>query len=228
MGRTTHIAAVPVTADVLRRRVMEALSFSTRLEGALIEVDVDGSIAILRGNVLTPGMAALAVELTQGVPGITAVVDELDVGIAAEHGDDDVALLDRALLALASEPRVPRHGLHVSAADGVLQLGGRVEDAAAHEAATRCVLGLPGLRGLVNSLVVAPAGAPSAAQLQRVVEAALDRHAEHVARHVHAELVEGAARVTGHVRSRAEHDAVIGAVRGCPGVHRVDDHLEID
>jgi len=59
------------------------------------------------------------------------------------------------------------------------------------------------------------------------IEGALVRHAAHAAKHVEISVADGKVILTGQVPSWAERNAVVGAVRGTPGVRRIDNQLRI-
>jgi osmotically-inducible protein OsmY len=70
------------------------------------------------------------------------------------------------------------------------------------------------------------------AQADRVrdaIGAALRRRAEREARHITVEVTSpGTVALRGHVRSWLEKRAALWAARCAPGIHDVEDHIEID
>ena len=83
------------------------------------------------------------------------------------------------------------------------------------------------VRGVTNAIVVfQPVVAPHA--LLAAIQAALERQVQREAKRIQLNIVDGKVTVTGAVRSRAEHDAVIGATWGTRGVEIVIDQLHVD
>jgi osmotically-inducible protein OsmY len=79
-----------------------------------------------------------------------------------------------------------------------------------------------------NLLAVDPKAPRASSEIIRgAIERALERHAEHSAKRVQITISDGTVVLTGEVPSWAERVAVEGAVRGTPGVWRVESQLRI-
>jgi osmotically-inducible protein OsmY len=63
------------------------------------------------------------------------------------------------------------------------------------------------------------------AEVHFAIERALERLVDREAGRIHVAIRDGRVILHGAVRSWAERRAVIGAVRGTPGVRSVEDHL---
>jgi len=59
------------------------------------------------------------------------------------------------------------------------------------------------------------------------IEAALERHAIHAGKHVQVAVEDGKVILTGEAPSWAERNAIVGAVKGTPGVRKVENRLRI-
>ena len=77
-----------------------------------------------------------------------------------------------------------------------------------------------------NKIVVRPQ--PGSYDVRRSIEDALARRAEREARDLELDISDGRVTVSGVVHSWAERQAVVGAVRGTPGVRDVSDRLHIE
>ncbi len=79
-----------------------------------------------------------------------------------------------------------------------------------------------------NLITVEPSSPRVAPQIVRsAIEHALERHAAHAAKHVQVAVAVGKVILSGEVPSWAELHAVEGAVRGTPGVSKIDNQLRI-
>ena len=74
-----------LSESALARAVSEALLRDPRTTQAVIEVTCLGGSVTLRGQVRTPQEKAAAVEIARAVPGVAAVIDELEVQPDAER-----------------------------------------------------------------------------------------------------------------------------------------------
>jgi osmotically-inducible protein OsmY len=83
-----------------------------------------------------------------------------------------------------------------------------------------------GVRGVINRIEVKPPLVPD--NVRHAIESALKRHAEREARRFYLEIADGRVMVRGVVGSYGEREAVVGAIRGTPGVCAVDDKLRIE
>jgi osmotically-inducible protein OsmY len=90
------------------------------------------------------------------------------------------------------------------------------------------VRGLIGVRALVDAIEVQPTRAVSAAEVERAVDGALERHAIRQGRALRVVVDDGIVTLDGVVRSWAERDAAIGAARGLHGVKEVSSLLRVE
>jgi osmotically-inducible protein OsmY len=80
-----------------------------------------------------------------------------------------------------------------------------------------------GVTQVINDIEVQPRAGST--DVQRAIEAALERRAKREAARVDVETRDGHVTLTGIVHSRAEHDAIVGAAKGTRGVRSVEDKL---
>ena len=121
----------------------------------------------------------------------------------------------------------PARWIQCTVADqGHVTLAGVVGTLRERDQAEAAVRNLDGVRMISNAIEIeTPAVAPGA--LHTAIEHALERHAEHAAKRVHVAIAEGKVTLSGEVPSWAELAAVEGAVRGTPGVKKVENQLTI-
>ncbi len=214
----------------IHRDVIDELRWDTRLRHSAIEVDVavEAGIVTLRGTADTWTTRFAAQRAAHRVGGVLDVANDIRVPVAAasQHGDTDVTRAVRK--ALEWDVLVPDERVHTTVSEGVVTLEGDVEYWSQHDDAARAIRNLPGVRDVDNRLHVRPpVPRPSTSAVREAIKGALERRAEHAARRVQVEVTEGKVILTGDVTTRAERQAVEGAVRGTSGVWGVDNHLVI-
>lgn len=86
---------------------------------------------------------------------------------------------------------------------------------------------LAGVTGVINHLEIVPS--PVASQdLRKAIRAALQRQTEGEPKGIDLDVKDGPVVVRGVVRSWREREAVLGAVKGTPGVRAIDDTIRVE
>ena len=197
------------------------LKFDPLVDAADIIVrNIDGEVA-LNGTVASYPQYLEAVAATQRVTGVTKVHNHLAVALPDADYRDDAWLTTAANDALTLNVDVPA-GVEAAAHNGNLTLTGEVEYGRQREAAELAVAGLTGVRNVKDDTDISTDADPVDVTL--TVQDALDRYAvipddSDVAVYTNGNTV----TLTGHVRTWAEHDAVVDAAWMTSGVHDVDD-----
>lgn len=173
-----------------------------------IGVSVDRGVVTLQAQVSTRLAKDTAGEIARVVRGVRSVIDRIEV-IPRPRPDHELESV--VARALSSDPVLAPQRLSAWAHQGVVQLSGDVDSAAARRIAERDVLAIPGVRDVADDISVRPQRVP----MDRVVQ-----EVERVVRNdpwIDASRVELAApgrvlRMSGWVgsaaeRARAETDA---------------------
>jgi osmotically-inducible protein OsmY len=215
MGKTTDI----------REAVEAELKFDPLVDDADVQVmNMNGDVA-LNGTVPSYPQYLEAAAATQRVSGVKNVYNHLQVVLPDDDYRDDAMLTTAANNALVLNITVP-DGVEATAQDGNLTLTGTVEFGAERAAAELAVAGLTGVRNVRDEIEISYDADPVDVDLH--VQEALGRSA----------LVSGDSDVkaatdgsiitlTGHVRTWAEHDAVVGVAWMARGIIDVDDELQV-
>ncbi len=225
MAPPKNIRAAVKTAKDIREAVQKELDFDPQVDAAGITVkNMNGDVA-LSGAVSSYPQYLEAAAAAKRVKGVTRVHNHLMVVLPAADFRDDVMLTTAANNALALTVTVPGN-VEASASDGDVWLTGMVSTRFERDAAERAVAALTGVRGISDDIDVFTDA--EAADVTDLVQDALDRYAlipdgSDVA--VHA--TDGTVELTGHVRTWAEHDAVIDAAWYGVGVMNVRDDLVV-
>ena len=214
------------TTKDIREAVNAELNFDPLVDDADIHVvNVNGDVA-LNGTVPSYPQYLEAAAADQRVGGVKNVQNHLEVVLPDDDFRDDAMLTTAANNALTLNVTVP-DGVEATARDGNLTLTGTVGYGKERAAAERAISGLIGLRNVRNDIEIGyDAGSPIDVDLH--VQEALDRSAL-VPDDSDVQVVtkESTITLTGHVRTWAEHDAVIDAAWMARGVIDVRDDLQI-
>ena len=212
------------TKDI-RDAVEKELKFDPMVDAANITVsNLNGDVA-LNGTVPSYPQYLEAATAAQRVSGVKDVHNHLEVVLSPGDYRDDVLLTTAANNALKQNVTIP-DGVEAAAWDGNLTLTGTVKYGAQRSAAERAVAGLTGVRNVKNYIEIDHDADPL--DVDVLVQEALDRSA----------LIPDDSDVTtdtsgntvtlrGHVRTWAEHDAVVNATWMVSGVDDVRDLLTI-
>jgi osmotically-inducible protein OsmY len=212
------------TKDV-RAAVEKEVSFDPLVDSAHIAVRNIGGDVTLTGTVPSYPQYLQAAAATRRVSGVTGVHNHLEVVLPEGAYRDDVKLATAANNALAQNVTVP-DTVEATAEDGNITLIGTVAYGTERAAAEAAVADLAGVRNVFDDIEISYAIDPVDVDLH--VQQALERSALLPdGSDVTTETKDGIITLTGHVRTWAEHDAVVGAALMARGVIDVHDELEI-
>ena len=198
------------TKDV-RAAVEAELGFDPRIDAKDITVrNINGEVA-LNGTVPSYPQYLEAAAAARRVTGVTRVHNHLEVVLPLRDFRDDTMLTTAANVALERNITVPG-GVEATAYDGDLTLTGTVAYGTQRAAAESAVAGLTGVRHVTDDIDISYDANPVDVDLH--VQEALERSAlVPDDSDVKADLKDDIITLTGHVRTWAEHDAVVGAAR---------------
>jgi osmotically-inducible protein OsmY len=164
-------------------------------------------------------------DVRTAVAGVTSVDNNLEVALTESNYRDAAKLTTAANNALAANVTVP-DSVEAIAEDGNVTLTGIVSYGTERAAAAEAVAGLTGVRNVWNDIEISYDIDPVDVDLH--VQEALDRSAlVPDGSDVKADTKENVITLTGHVRTWAEHDAVLGAAWMAYGVMDVRDELQV-
>ena len=213
------------TTKDIREAVEAELKFDPLVNDADIHVvNMNGDVA-LNGTVPSYPQYLEAAAAAQRVAGVKNVNNHLEVVLSVADFRDDAMLTTAANNALTLNVTVP-DGVEATARDGNVTLTGTVAYNAERAAAELAVGGLIGLRNVRNDIDIAYDADPVDVDLH--VREALDRYALIPDdSDVTVDTDGNTVTLTGHVRTWAEHDAVVDAAWMAVGVYDVSDNLYV-
>ncbi len=213
------------TTTDIRDAVRKELEFDPLVDPAGVTVkNMSGDVA-LNGTVPSYPQYLEAAAAAKRVEGVTRVHNHLMVVLPAGDYRDDAMLTAAANNALALNIIVP-DGVEASASDGNVWLTGAVSYGFQRSAAEQTIAGLTGVRNIANDIEIF--SDVEAADVTGLVQGAIDRYALIADdSDVTVDASDGTITLAGHVRTWAEHDAVVGAAWMGIGVTGVRDDLVI-
>jgi len=215
---------VAKTKDV-RAAVEKELDFDSRVDSGHISVSNISGDVTLTGTVPTYPQYLEAAAASRRVAGVTGVHNHLEVVLPEGDYRDDVKLATAANNALAQNVTVPDN-VEATAEDGNIALTGTVSYGTERAAAGAAVAGLVGVRNVSNDIDIAYAADPVDIDLH--IREALDRSAlVPDDSDVSADTKDGIITLNGHVRTWAEHDAVVDAAQMAIGAVDIRDNLQV-
>jgi len=213
------------TTTDIRDAVRKELESDQLVDRAGITVkNMSGAVA-LNGTVPSYPQYLEAAAAAKRVQGVTRVHNHLMVVLPAGDYRDDAMLTMTANNALTLNVIVP-DGVEASASDGNVWLTGAVSYGFQRSAAEQTIAGLTGVRNITNDIEIF--SDVEAADVTGLVQGAIDRYALIADdSDVTVDASDGTITLAGHVRTWAEHDAVIGAAWMGIGVSGVRDDLVV-
>jgi len=210
------------TKDI-RDAVVRELSYDPLVDDTDISVkNINGDVA-LNGTVPSYPQYLEAAAAARRVAGVKKLQNHLEVVLPTEDYRDDPTLTTTANNALTLNITVP-DGVEATASNGNVTLTGTVSYGSERTAAEQAVTYLTGVRNIKDDIEISIDADPVDVTLD--VQDALDRYGliwddSDVAVATSGNTV----TLTGHVRTWAEHDAVVDAAWMATGVYDVTDDL---
>jgi osmotically-inducible protein OsmY len=212
------------TKDI-REAVEDELKFDPLVDSSNITVKNVSGVVALNGTVPSYPQYLAAAAGAQRVTGVKHVHNHLAVELPDSDHRSDAHVTTAANNALAGAVTVP-DGIEATARNGNVTLTGTARYGAQRTAAAVAVGSLAGVRNVKNEIDIDYAADP--VDVTAAVRAALDRNAlvlddSDVAVDANGNTVS----LTGHVRTWAEHQAVVDAAWRASGVHDVVDNIDV-
>ena len=212
------------TKDI-RAAVEDELIFDPLVDSSDIRVENMGGNVALNGTVPSYPQYLEAAAAARRVAGVTSVHNHLEVVLPPGDERDDALLSTAANNALELDITVPE-GVEATAHNGNVTLAGIVRYGYQRTAAEARVAALTGVRNIKDDIEISWDADP--VDVTAAVQDALDRNA--LIPDDSDVLIDtdgNAVTLTGHVRTWAEHDAVLDAAWMTPAVYDVYDKLVV-
>jgi osmotically-inducible protein OsmY len=211
------------TDGELREDVLKELDWEPSIDERRIGAATGDGIVTLSGAVSSFAEKWNAERAVERVDGVRGIANEIEVQLAGERTDTDIARA--AADALAWNSMVPVDKIMLRVESGWVTLRGEVEHDYQRRAAERAVRYLEGVRGVTNLITVTPKVEPS--DIKREIERTFQRQAALDAESISIEVNGAEIELHGQVRSWAERYEAERAAWSAPGVATVRDHITV-
>jgi osmotically-inducible protein OsmY len=207
----------------VRRSVTAQLDWDPDVDASAIGVSAKGGMVMLTGAVDSYAGKLAAERAAKRVRGVRAVANDIEVRLAHDRGDEEIAA--DCARALELHQRVPR-SVQAVVHHGLVTLTGSVTWLAQRTDAEKAVRHIRGVRGVHNYIEVTPRTVERDAR-HRIIEA-LHRNADVEARALVVTVEGQTATLSGSVRSWLQREAAERAAGSAPGIARVDNRLIVE
>jgi len=237
-----------VSDDRIKEGVENALKSDPAMESAKIEVQsVNAGVVLLAGDARSMSEAYRAIYDASNVEGVRRVASEIkspgmledrevwrdgqyDESAYQHSAARDAWITSDAKMRLLANADTPAFAINVDTENGVVTLFGMVDSAQAKQQAESEVHKVGGVSRVINDLQVVPKTEQTAVkqsddQLAKSIE---DRFKTREALgDVNVEVHDGVARLTGSVKTHADHLSALTVARSTDGVRRVIDDIKL-
>jgi osmotically-inducible protein OsmY len=206
----------------LRNFVVRELDWDPDVDASAIGVSAKDGVVTLTGFIDSYAGKLAAERVAKRVRGVRAVANDIIVRLTVERTDADIAA--DASAALKLQTTVPDK-VQITVHRGHVGLTGTVEWFTQKEAAAAAVHHVPGVRGVVNYIEVAPK--PAFRDVHRRIVGALHRNADLDARNLRVEVADDLVTLTGTVGSWLQREAAERGAASAPGIRRVQNRIVV-
>ncbi len=203
------------TDEDIQRDVLEELKWDPRVRPNEIGVAVKDGIVTLTGWVDSYLKKIAAEEDAHRVPGVKAVVNDIEVRLPSSAERTDADLAKAVLNALKWDAGIPTDKIDVTVDHGWVTLKGEVDYYFQKRDAERAVERISGVRGVTNLLTVKPQPTPD------------DLKSETDAKRITVEVQGSKVILRGTVSAYAEKKAAEEVAWSAPGVTEVDNRIVV-
>ena len=207
----------------LRSDIEEELRWDSTIDARKIGVAVIDGIVHLTGEVRTYTDKWRAERAVERVDGVRGIANDIEVVLAGEHTDADIA--KRAANPLAYNLTVPRGAVSVKVDNGWITLKGEVPFDYQRRAAERVVRDIPGVKGVSNLISLKPSAAPT--NIKGEIEKTFRRQAALDAQNIIIDVSGSTVTLRGSVRSWAERRDAERIAWAAPGVTTVKNEIRV-
>jgi osmotically-inducible protein OsmY len=213
-----------MTDDQLRSDADDELRWDPKIDAEAIAVAANDGVVTLRGTVGSFREKREATTAVKRVYGTKRVDNQLDVRLLNDDRRADADIRGDVLQAMMLDVLVP-NTIDAKVDNGVVTLTGTAHLHFERDEAAYVAGNIKGVTSVDNEVnLIAPP--PLEGDVKHSIRRAMERDAKLDSEGVEVESSDnGKVKLSGSVRSWAEHDAAVDAAWAAPGVMDVEDHL---
>ena len=209
----------------LKQDVSAELSWDPSINATQVGVAVKDGVVTLTGHLDTYAEKYAIERAAQRVQGVRAIAVEVDVKLDPGHKRSDSEIAQAAETALKWHSLVPPARVQVKVEKGWITLKGEVDWDYQRQTAEKAIRPLTGVVGVSNAIALKAGTTPG--NVANRIRDALERHAQHEAKHIEVMVSGSVVKLRGQVDSLAERSAVFGAAWSAPGVSTVVNEISV-
>jgi len=212
--------------EEIRLAVIDELRWETQISNpTAIGVAVNDGVVTLSGYVDNFSDKYVAQTTAQSVPGVKAVIPDIQVNPARDTEIDDLKIAKDVSNAIELNSSIPQNQIKVLVKNGKVTLDGELEWEHQKDEAENTISKIPGIRGIANNITVGLTRKPH--DIKYRIEKAFQRMASHHARHIQIEVQDSKAILSGIVYAWVEKMEAERIIREIPGIKEVENNLTI-
>lgn len=209
----------------LKQRVLDEISWDTRVDEAHIGVTTSDGAVTLTGRVNNYPEKYAAVDAAKRVHGVKAVADEVDVCLSEQYRCDDSTIAGHIAHVLQCNVSIPDSNIQAKVQNAFVTLSGEVDWQHQRAHIAQQVRHVSGIKGITNLITLKARPTPD--KVKEKIEDALVRNSEKEARNIKVSVTGETVTLDGTVNSLYERDLVEDAVWKAPGVRFLVDHIRV-
>ncbi len=205
--------------------VLEELAFQPTIDETKIDVTVKNGFVTLSGELDNYYKKLAAESAVKRIYGVKGIQDKIKVMYPSAFKRSDTDIKKAVNNAFEWSQTIPSKKIKTEVKDGFVFLTGELPWAYQKVTATKAVENLMGVRGINNNIIIKPT--VKAFQIKDKIHKAFERSADLDSKKIKV-LVEGNnVKLEGKVHSLFEKDEALMEAYFAPGVHNVENELEI-
>ncbi len=204
----------------IEKTLQAAINNDAILVGCEITVSINGNEAILIGRVDQYLKKEIACNIARAFPGVVRVIERLDVHFDPANKVNDQEIRLFVFEILERNLGEAYQNLTVTVQDGVVELKGSLKWNYQKDLAAECIVGVRGLRDIINLIMVAPISEETLLKnrIRRSISVLTSKN-------VNVEVIGNIVTITGSVPSQLDKDAIARIVEYTSGVNQLQNDL---